>query len=59
MATRLGLMAVPTTGGGVMDPKEPASPEGSHHSRTNEFNRRRFGGLWGYAIAFLMLLLRG
>jgi hypothetical protein len=29
---------------------------GALHFRSNDFNRRRYGGLWGHAMVFLALM---
>lgn len=58
MARRLGYGGVANTNGARdFSGKAEAEPEvGTLHFRSNDFNRRRYSGLWGHAMVLLALM---
>lgn len=58
MAKRLGYGGLANTNGARdFIGKAEATDEGSVlHFRSNDFNRRRYGGLWGYAMVIFALI---
>lgn len=58
MARKLGYGGLANTNGArTFTGKAEAEPEtGVLHFRSNDFNRRRYGGLWGFAMVILTLI---